>query len=392
MGQVTLRGLRKRYGDHEVIQGIDLEVRNGEFMVFVGPSGCGKSTTLRMIAGLEEIDGGELLIDGVRANDQRPADRGAAMVFQSYALYPHMTVAENMGFALKMAGVRRAERDEQVRRTAEVLRITDLLGRTPKQLSGGQRQRVAIGRAIVRKPKVFLFDEPLSNLDAALRVDMRIELTRLHQQLGTTMIYVTHDQVEAMTMGDRIAVFNKGRIEQVGTPMSLYRQPANAFVAGFLGAPRINLVERPQADAPAAARQWWDLLGGSAWNGAMRLGIRPEHVSVWPAAQAPADRPSVPATVVLAEHLGDVSLLHLQIEGVPDLLAAKLPMARVPLRNGDAVRLGADAPEALAFDAQGPRTRSVTCPLGKVSTSPRHEADKFRPILKALSQPVVATL
>jgi multiple sugar transport system ATP-binding protein len=352
MGQVTLRSLRKRYGDHEVIQGIDLEVRNGEFMVFVGPSGCGKSTTLRMIAGLEEIDGGELLIDGVRANDQRPADRGAAMVFQSYALYPHMTVAENMGFALKMAGVRRAERDEQVRRTAEVLRITDLLGRTPRQLSGGQRQRVAIGRAIVRKPKVFLFDEPLSNLDAALRVDMRIELTRLHQQLGTTMIYVTHDQVEAMTMGDRIAVFNKGRIEQVGTPMSLYRQPANAFVAGFLGAPRINMVERPQADAPAPARQWWDLLGGTAWNGAMRLGIRPEHVSVWPAAQAPADRPSVPATVVLAEHLGDVSLLHLQVEGVPDLLAAKLPMARVPLRNGDAVRLGADTPETLAFDAQ----------------------------------------
>ncbi|MBB3193411.1 ABC transporter ATP-binding protein [Roseateles terrae] len=352
MGQVTLRGLRKRYGDHEVIQGIDLEVRNGEFMVFVGPSGCGKSTTLRMIAGLEEIDGGELLIDGVRANEQRPADRGAAMVFQSYALYPHMTVAENMGFALKMAGVRRAERDEQVRRTAEVLRITDLLGRTPKQLSGGQRQRVAIGRAIVRKPKVFLFDEPLSNLDAALRVDMRIELTRLHQQLGTTMIYVTHDQVEAMTMGDRIAVFNKGRIEQVGTPMSLYRQPANAFVAAFLGAPRINLVERPPADAPAAARQWWDLLGGSGWNGAMRLGIRPEHVSVWPAAQAPSDRPSVPATVVLAEHLGDVSLLHLQVEGVRDLLAAKLPMARIPLRNGDAVRLGADTPEALAFDAQ----------------------------------------
>ena len=238
MGQVTLRGIRKRYGDHEVIQGIDLDVRDGEFMVFVGPSGCGKSTTLRMIAGLEEISGGDLLIDGHRANELRPADRGAAMVFQSYALYPHMTVAENMGFALKMAGVGRAERDEQVRRTAEILRITDLLQRTPKQLSGGQRQRVAIGRAIVRKPKVFLFDEPLSNLDAALRVDMRIELTRLHQQLGTTMIYVTHDQVEAMTMGDRIAVFNKGRIEQLGAPMDLYRRPANEFVASFLGARR----------------------------------------------------------------------------------------------------------------------------------------------------------
>ncbi|ALV07279.1 ABC transporter ATP-binding protein [Roseateles depolymerans] len=358
MGQVTLRSLRKRYGDHEVIQGIDLEVRDGEFIVFVGPSGCGKSTTLRMIAGLEEIDSGELLIDGVRANEQRPADRGAAMVFQSYALYPHMTVAENMGFALKMAGVRRAERDEQVRRTAEVLRITDLLDRTPRQLSGGQRQRVAIGRAIVRKPKVFLFDEPLSNLDAALRVDMRIELTRLHQQLGTTMIYVTHDQVEAMTMGDRIAVFHQGRIEQVGTPMALYRQPANAFVAGFLGAPRINMVERPPASAAGAARQLWALLGGAGWPGAARLGIRPEHLSVVPApADAPIDAtsaqpPTVPATVVLAEHLGDVSLLHLQVDGVQDLIAAKLPMARVPLRNGDAVRLGVQSPETLAFDAQ----------------------------------------
>ena len=243
MGQVTLRGIRKRYGDHEVIQGIDLDVRDGEFMVFVGPSGCGKSTTLRMIAGLEEISGGDLLIDGTRANDHRPADRGAAMVFQSYALYPHMTVAENMGFALKMAGVGRAERDEQVRRTAEVLRITDLLQRTPRQLSGGQRQRVAIGRAIVRKPKVFLFDEPLSNLDAALRVDMRIELTRLHQQLGTTMIYVTHDQVEAMTMGDRIAVMHDGIVQQVGSPAELYNHPANLFVAGFLGSPARNFFD-----------------------------------------------------------------------------------------------------------------------------------------------------
>ncbi|WAC71260.1 ABC transporter ATP-binding protein [Roseateles sp. SL47] len=349
MGQVTLRGLRKRYGENEVIQGIDLEVRDGEFMVFVGPSGCGKSTTLRMIAGLEEINGGELLIDGVRANEQRPADRGAAMVFQSYALYPHMTVAENMGFALKMAGVRRAERDEQVRRTAEILRITDLLDRTPRQLSGGQRQRVAIGRAIVRKPKVFLFDEPLSNLDAALRVDMRIELTRLHQQLGTTMIYVTHDQVEAMTMGDRIAVFHQGRIEQVGTPMSLYRQPANAFVAGFLGAPRINLIERPNAAAPAAARQLWDLLGGAHWPGAMRLGLRPEHLGVQ--GDTP-DATGVSATIALAEHLGDVSLLHLQVEGVPDLLTAKLAMTAMPLRVGERVRLKAHAPDALAFDQQ----------------------------------------
>ena len=214
MGKVTLRGIRKSYGAVDVIKGIDLEVANGEFMVFVGPSGCGKSTTLRMVAGLESITGGDLLIDGARANDLRPADRGAAMVFQSYALYPHMTVAQNMGFALKMAGVARAQRDDQVARAAEILRITELLGRYPKELSGGQRQRVAIGRAIVRKPKVFLFDEPLSNLDAALRVNMRIELSRLHKELGTTMIYVTHDQVEAMTLADRILLLNTGEAVQ----------------------------------------------------------------------------------------------------------------------------------------------------------------------------------
>ena len=227
MGQVSLRGIHKSFGAVDVIQGVDLEIEDGEFIVFVGPSGCGKSTLLRMIAGLESIDRGELLIDGQRANELRPADRGAAMVFQSYALYPHMTVAENMGFALHMAGVSKREREQQVGRTAEALRITELLSRFPKELSGGQRQRVAIGRAIVRKPKVFLFDEPLSNLDAALRVEMRIELSRLHQELGTTMIYVTHDQVEAMTLGDRIAVFHQGRIEQQGAPMALYRRPAS---------------------------------------------------------------------------------------------------------------------------------------------------------------------
>jgi multiple sugar transport system ATP-binding protein len=346
MGQVTLRGIRKRYGDNEVIRGIDLDVRDGEFMVFVGPSGCGKSTTLRMIAGLEDISGGDLLIDGTRANDLRPADRGAAMVFQSYALYPHMTVAENMGFALKMAGVGRAERDEQVRRTAEILRITDLLQRTPKQLSGGQRQRVAIGRAIVRKPRVFLFDEPLSNLDAALRVDMRIELTRLHQQLGTTMIYVTHDQVEAMTMGDRIAVFNRGGIEQLGAPMDLYQHPANEFVAAFLGAPKINFVERPGADAPGPWRQLWELLGGAARPAAHRLGLRPEHLRLATEGQG------VPATVVLAEHLGDVSILHLRVDGLPGLLTAKLPTGASMLHDGHAVRLIADASDALGFDAE----------------------------------------
>jgi multiple sugar transport system ATP-binding protein len=256
-----------------------------------------------------------------------------------------MTVAENMGFALKMAGVGRAERDEQVRRTAEILRITDLLQRTPKQLSGGQRQRVAIGRAIVRKPRVFLFDEPLSNLDAALRVDMRIELTRLHQQLGTTMIYVTHDQVEAMTMGDRIAVFNQGRIEQLGAPMDLYQRPANEFVAGFLGAPKINFVERPGADAPGPWCQLWELLGGSARPAVRRLGLRPEHLRL------AGEGHGVPATVVLAEHLGDVSILHLRVDGLAGLWTAKLPAGASMLHDGDAVRLFADAADALGFDA-----------------------------------------
>ncbi|MFZ2989510.1 ABC transporter ATP-binding protein, partial [Ideonella sp.] len=315
MGHVSLRGIHKRYDDVEVIKGIDLDVQQGEFLVFVGPSGCGKSTTLRMIAGLEEITSGDLLIDGVRANDLRPADRGAAMVFQSYALYPHMTVADNMGFALKMAGVGRAERQAQVGRAAEILRITDLLQRLPKELSGGQRQRVAIGRAIVRQPKVFLFDEPLSNLDAALRVNMRIELSRLHKELGSTMIYVTHDQVEAMTMGDRIAVFNQGRVEQLGPPLTLYHEPANEFVAGFLGAPRINLINRPQPGASAAHGALWQALAANAPATVQRTGLRPEHWQVSRDASASTGTNGAAAEVVLAEHLGDASVLHLRVAG-----------------------------------------------------------------------------
>ena len=349
MGQVSLRGVHKSYGKVEVIKGIDLEVQEGEFLVFVGPSGCGKSTTLRMIAGLETISGGELLIDGARANDLRPADRGAAMVFQSYALYPHMTVAENMGFALKMAGVGKAERGAQVGRAAEVLRIGDLLQRFPKELSGGQRQRVAIGRAIVRKPKVFLFDEPLSNLDAALRVNMRIELSRLHKELGSTMIYVTHDQVEAMTMGDRIAVFHQGRVEQLGAPMALYNRPANEFVAGFIGAPRINLIDRPGPDAPAPHRALWQALAGRMPATAQRAGLRPEHLRVMPAGEG------IAAEVMLAEHLGDSSILHLRVEGVAGLLNAKVGAEREGQRIDDGQMLGLqpDASWALAFDAQG---------------------------------------
>ena len=347
MGQVTLRGVRKSFGSVDVIKGIDLEVNNGEFLVFVGPSGCGKSTTLRMIAGLETITAGELLIDGVRANDLRPSDRGAAMVFQSYALYPHMTVAENMGFALKMAGVGKAERASQVGRAAEILRITELLQRFPKELSGGQRQRVAIGRAIVRKPKVFLFDEPLSNLDAALRVNMRIELSRLHKELGATMIYVTHDQVEAMTMGDRIAVFHAGLVEQLGAPMDLYNRPANEFVAGFIGAPRINLIDRPAGAAPAAHRALWQALAADAPAGVRRVGLRPEHLRVVGAGQG------VPATVELAEHLGDVSILHLRVDGVDDLLSAKVGAGRDRVDGGQAVGLLPDKAWVLGFGADG---------------------------------------
>ena len=349
MGRVSLKGVRKSFGATEVISGIDLDVEEGEFLVFVGPSGCGKSTMLRMIAGLETITEGELLIDGARANEVRPADRGAAMVFQSYALYPHMTVAENMGFALRMAGVRRTERQEQVRRAAEVLRITELLGRYPRELSGGQRQRVAIGRAIVRKPKVFLFDEPLSNLDAALRLNMRIELSRLHKELGTTMIYVTHDQVEAMTMGTRIAVFNQGRIEQLGAPLDLYNAPANEFVAGFLGAPRINFIERPAEGAPGPHRALWDALGRAATAGTHRAGLRAEHLQVTAAGQG------IPTTVVLAEHLGDASILYLRLEGMTELLHAKVGAGYGHLLAGQAVGVVPDASWALAFDASGRR-------------------------------------
>jgi multiple sugar transport system ATP-binding protein len=347
MGQVSLRGIRKSYGKVDVIKGIDLDVADGEFIVFVGPSGCGKSTTLRMIAGLETITGGELLIDGSRANELRPADRGAAMVFQSYALYPHMTVAENMGFALKMAGVGKAERAAQVGRAAEILRITELLERFPKELSGGQRQRVAIGRAIVRKPKVFLFDEPLSNLDAALRVNMRIELSRLHKELATTMIYVTHDQVEAMTLGDRIAVFNKGLVEQLGPPMTLYNQPANEFVAGFIGAPRINLIPRPTAGGAAPHAALWAALAGHAPPGVQRTGLRPEHLHLAPAGQG------IPATVALAEHLGDSSIVHLRVDGISELLTAKVGTEHSSVDAGQTVGLAPDATWALAFGADG---------------------------------------
>src|SRR5471030_1309754 len=240
MASLNLRNINKRYEETEVIRSVNLDIADGEFVVFVGPSGCGKSTLMRMIAGLEDITGGDLTIDGVRVNDLQPAKRGIAMVFQSYALYPHMTLYDNMAFGLKLAGTSKPEIDAAVQQAAKILHIDHLLDRKPKQLSGGQRQRVAIGRAITRKPKVFLFDEPLSNLDAALRVKIRLEFARLHDELKTTMIYVTHDQVEAMTLADKIVVLSAGNVEQVGTPNQLYHAPQNKFVAGVIGSPKMN--------------------------------------------------------------------------------------------------------------------------------------------------------
>ena len=242
MSAIQLTNVQKRFGDVTIIPGLDLTIEDGKFVVFVGPSGCGKSTLLRLIAGLEDVSGGKIEIDGQDVTNVSPARRGLAMVFQSYALYPHMSVRANIGFPLKMAGVSKADIARKVEAAAATLNLTDYLERRPRELSGGQRQRVAIGRAIVREPNGFLFDEPLSNLDAALRVNMRLELSELHQQLGTTMIYVTHDQVEAMTMADKIVVLNKGRVEQVGSPLELYRKPANLFVAGFIGSPAMNMV------------------------------------------------------------------------------------------------------------------------------------------------------
>ena len=264
MGSITLEGVRKAFGSHVVIPSADLEIEDGSFVVFVGPSGCGKTTLLRMIAGLEDVSGGRILIDGANVVDVPPAKRGLSMVFQSYALYPHMSVRGNIAFGLKMAGLPRAEISRKVEAAAATLNLADYLDRKPRELSGGQRQRVAIGRAIVREPKAFLFDEPLSNLDAALRVQMRQEVTRLQRQLATTAIYVTHDQVEAMTMADRIVVLNAGRIEQYGTPLDLYERPANLFVAGFIGSPRMNLIGQEVAER----------------YGAATIGIRPEHISV----------------------------------------------------------------------------------------------------------------
>ncbi|MFD1627605.1 ABC transporter ATP-binding protein [Azospirillum griseum] len=296
MAGLELRGIRKDYGGIAVLKGIDLSIADGEFVVFVGPSGCGKSTLLRVIAGLETVTAGDIHIDGAEVTRAAASDRGLAMVFQSYALYPHMTVHQNMSFALENMGIAKAEIASRVDRAARMLRLTDYLQRRPAALSGGQRQRVAIGRAIVRDPKIFLFDEPLSNLDAELRVATRKELAALHAEIGGTMIYVTHDQVEAMTLADRIVVLNGGRIEQIGTPLELYNRPANLFVAGFIGSPRMNLLPTKLVLGGG--------IGGMA-GGAATLGIRPEHVE--PCAEADAD---LTVRVDLVEQLGGETFLY----------------------------------------------------------------------------------
>jgi ABC-type sugar transport system ATPase subunit len=299
MASVTIRDLKKSYGDLQVMHGIDLDVNEGEFVVFVGPSGCGKSTLLRMIAGLEEVTSGEISIGNKVVNEVAPSKRGVAMVFQSYALYPHMTVFNNMAFGLKQTKTAPDEIDRRVREAAEVLQITDYLDRSPRNLSGGQRQRVAIGRAIVRDPEVFLFDEPLSNLDAALRVQTRLEIARLHERLNSTMIYVTHDQVEAMTLADKIVVLRDGQVEQVGSPIDLYQRPANAFVAQFIGSPKMNFFQTAELAKNASKKLPAEAMGAN-------IGLRPEHLV--PSSEKDA---ILGGTLDLIEQLGEYALVHL---------------------------------------------------------------------------------
>ena len=362
MADVALSGIRKSFGATEVLKGVDLTIADGEFVVFVGPSGCGKSTLLRVIAGLEEADAGEVSIGGRGVNALSPSDRGIAMVFQSYALYPHMSVRQNMAFGLSLAKTDKAEIERRVMAAAETLNIVDLLDRKPRALSGGQRQRVAIGRAIVREPQVFLFDEPLSNLDAALRVRMRYEFASLHERLGTTMIYVTHDQVEAMTLADRIVVLNGGVIEQVGAPMALYEHPRTRFVAEFIGSPKMNLIPAEVVDASAAGaivrtvagetiRVGVDAASARAGQSVM-LGVRPEHLTL----SGPGDAIRVKAAFV--ETLGNATYAYVSQAGAPETLTVQLSGDIRPA-VGEALTLHIDPARAHLFDANGAAFRRL---------------------------------
>ncbi|SFE77757.1 ABC transporter ATP-binding protein [Roseivivax sediminis] len=331
MGQITLNKVTKSFGEVQVIPPLDLDINDGEFVVFVGPSGCGKSTLLRLIAGLEDVTSGDIVIDGTPATDLPPAKRRLAMVFQSYALYPHMSVRKNIAFPMKMAGVSQEEQQRRIDGAAKALNLTDYLDRRPGQLSGGQRQRVAIGRAIVREPAAFLFDEPLSNLDAALRVGMRLEISELHKRLETTMIYVTHDQVEAMTMADKIVVLRAGHIEQVGSPLELYRTPRNLFVAGFIGSPKMNLIEGAEAGK----------------HGANTIGVRPEHVRV-------TETGPWSGVVGVSEHLGSDTFLHVHDTGLCDVMTVRAG-GELNVHHGDRISLTPDTDKMHRFDAEGLR-------------------------------------
>jgi lactose/L-arabinose transport system ATP-binding protein len=357
MTTIELKDVRKAFGQTHVIHGIDLRIEGGELCVFVGPSGCGKSTLLRMIAGLEDVTSGEVAIDGQVVNHIEPSARGLAMVFQSYALYPHMTVAGNMSFGLRMTGMSRPETEKRVAEAARILQLHQLLHRKPAQLSGGQRQRVAIGRAIVRQPKAFLFDEPLSNLDAELRVQMRVEIAKLHQDLGATMIYVTHDQVEAMTLADKIVVLRAGRIEQAGPPADLYGDPQNIFVAGFIGSPKMNLL--PAKITGTDGRPRVELPGVSFDPGFSRplppgqpvtVGIRPEHFVLGE---------SMPARLSLAveviENLGGTSIIHGRLEDGATVLVEH--RGQPTAKAGDRLSAGFDPGSVFLFDADGSRLR-----------------------------------
>ena len=373
MANIQLRGVTKHFGGHAVVDNVTFDVRDGEFVVLVGPSGCGKTTVLRMIAGLEEITEGELLIDGLLANDLSPAARGIAMVFQSYALYPHMTVSQNMGFGLKLAGVPKPQIDAAVRQAATVLHIEQLLERLPAELSGGQRQRVAIGRAITRKPKVFLFDEPLSNLDAAMRVRMRVEFSRLHEELGATMIYVTHDQVEAMTLADRIVVFSSGLVEQVGAPLDLYRCPSNLFVAGFIGSPRMNFLQGWIASASPEAGII-KLSGGAVLTAAVdaghlktgdpiTLGIRPDDVTL---GKSEANQLSV--TLRHVEHTGDATVLYTDMDGMTDPFVVRWP-GSFSAERGSRLLLTVNETACQVFDSEGLALRRTPDTSTKTSST-----------------------
>lgn len=350
MSAITIKGLYKSFGSVPVIKGVDLEINDKEFVVFVGPSGCGKSTMLRLIAGLEEASAGSLQLGETDVTSLTAPERGLAMVFQSYALYPHKTVGENMAFPLKVAGVPAETVRSKVQEAAEILQLEALLDRKPKELSGGQRQRVAIGRCIVRDPAAFLFDEPLSNLDAALRVEMRVQIARLHKQLAATMIYVTHDQVEAMTLADRIVVFSEGRIEQIGAPLALYENPANLFVATFIGSPKMNILPaNALAGVGVSVRGSRFSGGGDGAPAPAHFGIRPEHLRLTSGAARGDNR--LVGEVGLYEQLGGDSFYHVDVAGVGTLVARTPPTAQH--QEGETVTLAIDPEQLHAFGAEG---------------------------------------